>query len=477
VHHPAQRVGCKKKHYGRKKAKGEMKKEPSPAVSPRGVLVCFFLLLLLFSFLLLPFSFSMHDTLAALHAAITDAPTDRTVRLVYADALDESGDPLHAARAEFIRGQVRLEGMADEDPERAALVARCDELFAEHWIDWWRPVCAAVGLPEPFVPKRRLRDRVKRLVRSERPVGAPYTCSTDYPGACSISSEDHGFTAQFVAGFPEVLYVRRFTIDSLTGQVGTWLAGAPFARLRFAQDVSEFEWDSLNGPHLAKLSELWFDHFSEATATRAARSEHLRNLVTLKVPSAPRFAAVVRELVGNPPWTGLRSLTLSGLTPPDAIRMLTDRCTLTELEDLSFGICEVPEFQPFGALTGAIGTVLGEMFSSLATLFGPMHPGPIHWTDYWPALEAFARSPVCVQLRRLRIESAPHGVLTGAFGTSLHYASGGLLPDTLVRALADGLNPDRLVRLELPAAWLSPASRADLVQRFGSRFVPISPLV
>ena len=28
-------------------------------------------------------------------------------------------------------------------------------------------------------------------------------------------------------------------------------------------------------------------------------------------------------------------------------------------------------------------------------------------------------------------------------------------PDTLVRALADGLSPDRLVRLELPAARLA----------------------
>src|SRR5262245_21641651 len=104
----------------------------------------------------------MNDTLAALHAALIDTPTDRTVRLVYADALDETGDEAHAARAEFIRAHVALEALPDNDPQRATLVARCHALFAEHWIDWWRPVCASVGLPEPFVPQQRLRDRVKR---------------------------------------------------------------------------------------------------------------------------------------------------------------------------------------------------------------------------------------------------------------------------------------------------------------------------
>jgi hypothetical protein len=48
-----------------------------------------------------------------------------------------------------------------------------------------------------------------------------------------------------------------------------------------------------------------------------------------------------------------------------------------------------------------------------------------------------------------------------------------LFPDALVRALADGLNPDRLVRLELPAARLAHASQAELIRRFGPRFVPV----
>ncbi len=420
----------------------------------------------------------MTETLAALYGAIIDAPTDRTVRLVYADALDESGEPSNTARAEFIRGQVALEAMPAGDPQQAALAARCSELFAENWLDWWRPVCAAVGLPEPFVPTRRLRERVKRLVgREKREPGAPYKA---HPQAWSIQSEEHGFTAQFIAGFPELLYVHRFTIDTITGQVGTWLGGAPFGRLRFAEDVSQFEWESLNGPHLAKLCELNFDRLSEGTAALAARSEPLRNLTALKVLPLNSAADVVRVLVSRPAWAGLRSLTLSGVTPPDAIQMLAERCTLEELETLSFGIREVPDLPNLGGLSGALGFMFNEIFSRF---FGeqPMPPGPIRWPDYWPAMLALAHSPVLPRLRTLQITDAgtqlnhPNEILRRLMHPGENPSPAAdpdvLFPDTLVGALAAGLNADRLVRLELPAARVAPAGRAELTRRFGTRLV------
>ena len=259
----------------------------------------------------------MSETLAALHAAIIAAPTDRTVRLVYADALDESGEPSHAARAEFIRLHIALESLPEGDPQQVTLSARCSELFQENWIDWWRPVCAAVGLPEPYVPTRRLRERVKRLVgREKRQPGAPYTAHSH---AWSISSEEHGFTAQFIAGFPELLYVQRFTIDTITGQVGTWLGGAPFCRLRLAEDVSQFEWESLNGPHLAKLSERPLTAYRKPPR-RSPPGQTLRNLASLKV-QALNPTGVVRDRL--PPGVDrLRSLTLSG-----SLRLMQSRCS------------------------------------------------------------------------------------------------------------------------------------------------------
>jgi uncharacterized protein (TIGR02996 family) len=60
-------------------------------------------------------------------------PDDDTPRLIFADWLDENGD---AARAEFIRLQCRLAQLAEDDPERAALERREEELLSAHEQVW-----------------------------------------------------------------------------------------------------------------------------------------------------------------------------------------------------------------------------------------------------------------------------------------------------------------------------------------------------
>lgn len=76
--------------------------------------------------------------------AILAHPEDDALRLVYADWLEERGDPADAARAEFIRVQVELSGLANDDPRRPALEDREHELLAEYesrWLgDWPRYV-------------------------------------------------------------------------------------------------------------------------------------------------------------------------------------------------------------------------------------------------------------------------------------------------------------------------------------------------
>src|SRR5689334_18621005 len=63
---------------------------------------------------------------------------DDAPRLVYADWLDEHGDP---ERAEFIRVQCELEPMRDRyEIDRAAeLHRREDELLGKHRKEWLRP--------------------------------------------------------------------------------------------------------------------------------------------------------------------------------------------------------------------------------------------------------------------------------------------------------------------------------------------------
>jgi uncharacterized protein (TIGR02996 family) len=70
---------------------------------------------------------------AAFLQAITSAPDDDTHRLVYADWLDDNGDP---RRAEFIRLQCRLANMDECDPERPELLDREWELLAVYRKRW-----------------------------------------------------------------------------------------------------------------------------------------------------------------------------------------------------------------------------------------------------------------------------------------------------------------------------------------------------
>jgi uncharacterized protein (TIGR02996 family) len=72
--------------------------------------------------------------------AILDDPDDDALRLVYADWLEEQGDP----RAEFIRAQCELEQAEHrrdwENPRRRQLTAWELELIRTHKEDWFGPV-------------------------------------------------------------------------------------------------------------------------------------------------------------------------------------------------------------------------------------------------------------------------------------------------------------------------------------------------
>src|SRR5262245_12828831 len=65
--------------------------------------------------------------------AIRADPKDDGVRLVYADWLEENGG---LPRAEFVRGQVALAGMAEDSPRRRELAFRCRRLLDEHEGRW-----------------------------------------------------------------------------------------------------------------------------------------------------------------------------------------------------------------------------------------------------------------------------------------------------------------------------------------------------
>jgi uncharacterized protein (TIGR02996 family) len=74
-----------------------------------------------------------HDQ--AFREAILTNPDDNMPRLVYADWLEEHGDP----RAEFIRVQCTVAQLPD-GPERRALEARAQQLLSQHGPEWAGPI-------------------------------------------------------------------------------------------------------------------------------------------------------------------------------------------------------------------------------------------------------------------------------------------------------------------------------------------------
>jgi uncharacterized protein (TIGR02996 family) len=72
--------------------------------------------------------------------AILQDPDDDTPRLVFADWLEEQGDPANTARAEFVRVQCALARGGLPLRQRVELTRRERQLLDEHGKEWVRPV-------------------------------------------------------------------------------------------------------------------------------------------------------------------------------------------------------------------------------------------------------------------------------------------------------------------------------------------------
>ena len=256
----------------------------------------------------------MSDTLEALCRAVIANPTDRTVRLIYADALDESGDSVQVARAEFIRGQIELES---SDEPSAQTETRCAELFEANWLQWWAPVAEAARLPYPHVPRRR---RSKSARQPRIPANWPYSHTT---ADTTVHLIEYGMSFKFAGGFPEE--VRCSSFDSPEGGptlMHHWGEAIPLRRLSLASYASLPEWSRVDGSHLARLTDLSFERMLPDVAQRVAETPHLAGLTHLTANPHGSDPEAIRALVAHAPWKGLRSLEFSGRMTPDGVRRL-----------------------------------------------------------------------------------------------------------------------------------------------------------
>jgi uncharacterized protein (TIGR02996 family) len=212
---------------------------------------------------------------------ILEYPDDDAPRLIYADWLEEHGQP---ERAEFIRVQCELARMEDNDPRRATMEAREAELLKAHERSWVPPDKLALffkwkrGFVAVLEPCRRGvfagEDSLKVL--AEFPLAEELLFS--------FSMRDAEF--QYMPDLPNL---RKFGIGG-----NTWLTVASMPRigrwrtlrhlLLEGRDVTDDFLSYLSG--LSELRELNLS-FSHVTGEGLHHLRHLTSLETLDLSDTP----------------------------------------------------------------------------------------------------------------------------------------------------------------------------------------------
>ena len=142
--------------------------------------------------------------------AICAAPEDDAPRLVFADWLDEAGDP---DRAEFIRLHIQLA----RDPDAPGLAQRCEELFRQHWVRWEDELPGPPGLWAEYL--------------DPQPPVLPLLFDGDQPAQLDTWADCRPSLGNWHRGFSATVYIHEF-IDPLLSWTH-WIAEfVPVWRLR-----------------------------------------------------------------------------------------------------------------------------------------------------------------------------------------------------------------------------------------------------
>lgn len=208
-------------------------------------------------------------------------------RLVYADFLDDAGDP---ERAELVRVQLALARTPDDHPRRAELVNREAELRDAHSARWTEPLAGLVtavefrrGVPDSVtVTAGTFLERGDELFRKAR--------------VRRLRLLDAADAIEKVARSPLLAGVRELDL------CGNDLKLAGVERL-------------VRSPHLDSLAalDLGFTGLDDRAVVALARSSALVNLTELALNDNDAVTCDgVGELAASPFYAGLRELDLSG---------------------------------------------------------------------------------------------------------------------------------------------------------------------
>ncbi len=448
----------------------------------------------------------------ALLRGIAANPSDDVARLVFADWLDEHGEP---ARAEFIRAQIEAENLHRNSPRRRALEKRAEELFSENWFYWLAEIATKVGLPEVTLPKPR--GWWQRILGSaEKSPGWPYLKR----GRWGVAKDVYFPGPQFQRGFPDCIRIYAWETDNgiviTSGDLllNSWIDLFPLTTLSLMQVESLFvlmrsSQESLISP----LAECPFETVTQLlvgsgspTALVALFSawnySALQNL-TFRSLGPEEGLREVRTLANSRLAPQIRNFTLDvGEVTPDLIDAVAEAEKLANLEELVIsresGVGETREWE---FAPRVAGLARAPHLAGLRSLDLP--------SSHLSAVEGLVHNPVWKGLRRLalrhplplesaRVLASPTGVpdledLTielaggprlveicqtlseGTLWPRLRHLEIGYGPcgwplgNTIVTAIIQNLDPDRLETLRIWGDTLPRRTRKLLEARFPDR--------
>jgi uncharacterized protein (TIGR02996 family) len=290
------------------------------------------------------------------------SPDDDGPRLLYADYLEEKGDPAGAARAEFIRVQCALNAAGPEDVSAAGLRRRERALLTEHWRAWLKPACQALGEALPDGPGRR-----------DPRTGGPAEDRYILKWLPDRDRHDHVIEQQFHGGVVPYFYAGQFRRGFLAH------AGLTHKESRGERHVARlWEKSPLDGLSLAA-----FDINSVDKTLSAIDATRLRSLELIFTGEGP-----VETVARHPKLGGLRELVLKGIQGGvDLADVLGRSATLTGLRVLVLDTCTTDDAGIARLCQSAFAAALERLELRKC---GLTNAGAAHLAREWPAAARLA---------------------------------------------------------------------------------------
>jgi uncharacterized protein (TIGR02996 family) len=398
--------------------------------------------------------------------ALRQSPDADDLRLVFADWLEEQGDP----HGELMRVQVELATARQRTKKRRELVKRQQQLHDEH-------ADQLLGcLPDRAESWQFVRGLLHVKANAEKLL-APVESGIEVFGWIEKLELTGGLTnAQLLRGFPHLTHLVELDLSdggAGAGRVVDMLEVPCLDGLRRLHLSSTgFNDDNAatlaGAPRLTHLTHLWLDNnqIGPDGATVLANSPHLASLTHLCLWTNHLGEEGARAIIRSPYWTKLVELNLgANRVGDDVVRELAVTPQLSGLTALRIWDNQLTDKALFALARSPVLTLLETLYLNYN-----------HFTD--AGVEALLRSPNVAHLRCLWLNEmeAPgmgfrsiHAVAMSPYLTNLTELNlmGCVVNDASAIDLATTRNLPALTKLHLDSQGLSARVMKRLRLRFG----------